>query len=42
MNTEKCAHIVASYKRHPGITFQTTERFKGHPTFGRGYADYHP
>jgi hypothetical protein len=36
---KECLHF---YKDHLGISFATTEAFKGDPTFGRGYAVYNP
>lgn len=42
VNLEKCGHLLEFYKKHLGITFPTTGVFKGHATFGRGYAVYSP
>ncbi|HKZ04238.1 MAG TPA: hypothetical protein VJU81_02105 [Methylomirabilota bacterium] len=42
VNLTKCGHMLEFYRKHLGITFPTTGAFKGHPTFGRGYASYPP
>ena len=34
--------ILEFYRKNLGISFPTTGVFKGHPTFGRGYARYFP
>jgi hypothetical protein len=42
VNLEKCLHILQFYKKHLGSDFPTTGVFRGHPTFGRGYAKFLP
>jgi hypothetical protein len=42
VNMTECEHILEFYRKHLGIAFATTGAFKGHPTFGRGYAIYQP
>lgn len=42
VNLTKCIRMLRFYKKHLGVTFPTTGIFKGHPTFGRGYARYKP
>jgi hypothetical protein len=42
VNIEKCEHILQFYKKYLGARFPTSGAFKGHPTFGRGYAIFNP